>query len=286
MRSLAISSLPPYADIVATAGLAVLAALLRLVDAPLSLSIPAGAVAVAVLPGYPVTLIAFPSKTDLSRAERFALSVGVSVCVIALLTLMLDRTPWGLAERPVLIALTAWTLAAAALAWRRKTLTGSGEARVSKAAFEDSRRTAVGWHVFVPVMGALALCVAALFATVAAPTTPATEFYIVGPDGLSEDYPRRAAIGDKITVTAGITNREPHSVTFRVQVVDAGARRGDPALAPLHTRSVSIGGNETVELPISFVLRAPGPDREITISLYRDSASAPFRSLRLWLSVT
>ncbi len=45
-----------------------------------------------------------------------------------------------------------------------------------------------------------------------------TKFYMLGPESLAEHFPRQSAPGQPITVTLGLTNREHHEHTYRVEV--------------------------------------------------------------------
>ncbi|MDY6965810.1 MAG: DUF1616 domain-containing protein [Halobacteriota archaeon] len=62
------------------------------------------------LPGYSLVSALFPRKDELDVPERFALSVGLSVCVIVFIGLGLNYTPWGIQLGPILLVLSSFIL--------------------------------------------------------------------------------------------------------------------------------------------------------------------------------
>jgi len=105
-----------------------------------------------------------------------------------------------------------------------------------------------------------------------------TEFYILGPEGLAESYPRAGAVGEPLAVTVGITNREGAAAGYRVEVRNGGALIG--AAGP-----VRLADGERWEGEVGFAPAEVGPDVRIDFLLYRDERPEPYRSLRLWLEV-
>jgi uncharacterized membrane protein len=106
-----------------------------------------------------------------------------------------------------------------------------------------------------------------------------TEFYILGPEGLAENYPREAVVGRPVTVTVGIANREGIPAGYQVLVANDEHLIGQSG--PVHLEP---GGTD--ERPISFAPVVTGDDVEVIFFLYREGVEGPYRSLRLWLKVT
>lgn len=79
----------------------------------------AGSVFVLFLPGY-VTVRALFSKRELDDIESLALSIGLSLALVPLLSLVLNYTPWGIRLEPLIITLTTYTvLVGFAASWRK-----------------------------------------------------------------------------------------------------------------------------------------------------------------------
>jgi hypothetical protein len=75
------------------------------------------AVFVLYLPGYTFIRALFPklqttknSKGQLDFIERLALSIGLSLCLIPIIGLLLNYTPWGIRLTPIVVSLLVTTL--------------------------------------------------------------------------------------------------------------------------------------------------------------------------------
>lgn len=102
-----------------------------------------GSIEVAFSVGYVTLKAIFPAKGDFDSIEMTALAVAVSVSVSGLLGLLVDITPFGLRELPVLTAVTVYALAATFTAlytnysWRRKNIVAQPKEEESQAIFRD-----------------------------------------------------------------------------------------------------------------------------------------------------
>jgi hypothetical protein len=81
-----------------------------------------GSVFILFLPGYALTKALFPTHTpfqtpskSLDSAIRIALSIGLSLAIVPVLTLFLDYTPLGVRLTPILLGLLAITLVSATI---------------------------------------------------------------------------------------------------------------------------------------------------------------------------
>jgi uncharacterized membrane protein len=239
---------------------------------------------VLFVPGYTLQAALFPRFDDLDGPERLALSFGLSVAVIPPIALVLDKLPWGIRLWPIVVSLALFILACSAVAvYRRGRL--AQEERFALALEVDLG----GWwaaqdrtnRILYGIL-ALAFLTAALSATAIVvspkPGEQLTEFYMLGPEGLAENYPREAAIGQPVTVTIGIANHEGVSAGYRVEV-HSGAHLIAQA-GPMHLEA-----GEIDERPVSFVPAEVGDDVKVELLLYRDGGAQPYRSLRLWMKV-
>jgi uncharacterized membrane protein len=84
-------------------------------------SIPLGLLVVLLfLPGYTLASALFPKSSDLGRVAKTALSFGLGIAVVPLISLALNYTPWGIRLIPIASSLALFTLFTAAVAyWRR-----------------------------------------------------------------------------------------------------------------------------------------------------------------------
>ena len=258
--------------------ISLLAAVLAWFGAPLLIRLPFGLLAVLLLPGYSMSLALLPRAQDLEGAERLALSFGLSLSVVIVLALVLNYTPLGLGARSIILSETGWTVLALAAAWWRRR--GIAPSELLSVVVRD-------WHwqstskatklALMALAGAgLLTAVALTFTLTASPRF--TEFFVLGPEGLAENYPRVAAQGEPVTVTVGIANREERSANYSVTVTSNGdtlATAGPFETAP----------GQQWETPVTFTLREVGNSREIEFLLFKDGAIQPYRHLVLWLDV-
>ena len=79
-----------------------------------------GLPAILFFPGYAMMAAFFPGKTHLGGWERMALSLGLSIAVVPLISLVLNYTPWGIRLYPVLLSLWVFVSAMSLIAAYRR----------------------------------------------------------------------------------------------------------------------------------------------------------------------
>ncbi len=151
------------------------------------------------LPGYALIATLFPRKDDLDAIERVALSFGLSIAISPLLGLALNYTPFGIRLTPILIVLSVFTIALAIGAWvRRSRIREADRFWVDFGAFfksiKDSFKTTDSKADKILTTILIISIVLALSVTVYVIITPKegekfTEFYVLGPGGMAEEYP-------------------------------------------------------------------------------------------------
>jgi uncharacterized membrane protein len=239
---------------------------------------------VLYVPGYTLQAALFPRADDLDGPERLALSFGLSVAVIPPLALLLDALPWGIRLWPIVIAeATLISLCSVVALLRRRRLP-------EKERFVPALDVHLGdwWAAqtaasrLLYVILALALLGAGVAATAIIvtpkPSERLTEFYILGPEGLAENYPREAMVGFPVTVTVGIANHEGVPADYWVGAYCGTHLVGQ--IEPVHLEPEQV--NERV---LGFIPTQIGDNVRIDFYLYRDGGTEPYRSLRLWLKV-
>jgi len=82
---------------------------------------------VLFIPGYALIAAFFPARGDLDGIERVALSFGLSIAVTPLIGLRSTTRPGGIRLDPILVSLTLFSLAMAAVAWYRRLLLPADE---------------------------------------------------------------------------------------------------------------------------------------------------------------
>jgi uncharacterized membrane protein len=271
------------------AGLGALLPLLLLI--PFSWArIGLGLAAVLLMPGYALTEALLPDRGDADRVTLAALSVGLSVAILPILTLLLSVLPWGIRPVPMVSALSLWIVTFCTVAvYRRATtvLAGPPWKPSSGAPFEwwaalgrsHSRR-------FVLVALASAAILAWLVAHITAPSTQPTEFFMLGKHGQVQDYPRDAAIGSSLSITIGITHREPGEQTYLIEgwVVDRWP--AERRALVVREGPLTLSSGDEVIRNLTWRMSSAGDDQEVEFLLFRSDDPKPYRRLQLWLDVS
>jgi uncharacterized membrane protein len=242
-----------------------------------------GLVFVLFLPGYVLVAALYPRRDDLDPVERLALSLGLSIAVVPLIGLGLNYSPWGIRLNPILAFLTLFIVLAAGVATYRRLMLPSDEAMripVNLALPKWPRVRMVDRLLGLLLVLALAgLGVGAYFlATSSTGSEEFTEFYVLGPGGKAEGYPREVDVGDIFTLILGVVNHEGEEASYRLQATIAGrlaASMDGPQLA----------NKERWESPLALIATQPGSDQKVEFVLYKGKDDVPYRTLHLWLDI-
>lgn len=257
----------------------------------LALRIPLALAFVLYVPGYLLQLVFFPLAADLEGAERFGLSLGLSLALLVLLALLLDRLPWGLSVSVILLGQAVLVLLLLLLALWRRLRQPAAQAYLP----EFPPRLARRWSVLpladrrlLTALGLvllLALLALAWIFLTPSPNEYMTEFYLLGPAGLAEDFPRQAAVGQPLQVTTGVVNRERDSQTYHIEIwlrdlQDPGRHQQLASFDPF-----TLAPGQSLEQRLAWSMPYPGPDQHVEFLLFRQGEAQPYRHLRLILDV-
>ncbi|MEA1893811.1 MAG: DUF1616 domain-containing protein [Euryarchaeota archaeon] len=89
-----------------------------------------------------------------------------------------------------------------------------------------------------------------------------TEFYILGPEEMADDYPTDREVGEAGEVIIGVVNHEYASITYLLEVKLNETVMGDEKPHLEH--------NETWEQPFFFEVDEKGEYQKVVFLLYRD----------------
>jgi uncharacterized membrane protein len=285
----------PWRDLllVLAGGLALLALVLLGEQTPLLqlLRLLLGLAYVLYVPGYCLAAALFPRIDDLGGIERLGLSLGLSVAIVPLLALLLDRLPWGLQLWPILLGEYGVIILCSAVAVGRRMRAKPGRAYAP----ELSWRLRPWWRslaqlerrIYALVAGTLLIAVlcSTWVLLVPAPDSFMTEFYILGEQGRAEDYPRQTVPGQQIAITAGISNHERAAAGYRIEVWASDRWNAAQRVLLAQQGPITLAPGQEQRLPISWRTPALGDDQSVELLLFRDGVSAPYRRLQLWVDV-
>lgn len=250
-----------------------------------SLRIVFGLMMVLFWPGYCLQACLFPQRGELEVWERVVLSFGLSTGVAAVIAPLLDRSPWGLHLWPVVIAYVAFILMCSGIRaygpkWAPETEHHGATVKfnvLSSWRHLDAslRKTYVAQAVAV-LSGA-----GVLFANTILlhPGEKYTEFYILGVDGLAQDFIREVELGQRAEVRCVIANHEGTTAVYWIEVRQQGNLIGGRGQFVLQD-------GEVVEAALRFVPVKKGEKLKFEFLLMREDVERPYRSLVLWMDVT
>lgn len=238
---------------------------------------------VLLFPGYTLMAALFPRRERLDNIERVALSVGMSIAVVTLIGLILNFTPWGIKLDSLLWFIASFTFIMAVIAWlKRKKVPVEERFSIAFTLALAGRETGTQTKVLSVILVLTVLSVLGITGYVIA--TPKlsqkfTEFYILGSEGKTIDYPQELKLGERGIVTIGIVNHEYKKVSYRVEVRINGTKNNE--LEP-----VVLKNDEEWMQEVSFAPEIAGEKQEVEFLLYKNGEIEPYlEALRLWLDV-
>lgn len=249
---------------------------------------------VLFLPGYALVAMLFPEKGGLEGMERIALSVGMSVAVVPLIGLALNFTPWGIREIPLLVSLSVFTLLMCGVAYIRRIRLP--EDKTFGVSFKTSILTLIAGvlekpesktegtlRIFLVLSFFVLLGTVAYVFMVPQDKEPFTEFYILGPERMAENYKTDYIQGESGTYIIGITNKEYRTMNYTMDV-----RLENKSLPlPEDLQNIRLAHNTTLEEPLEITPSIEGKNMELEFLLFNETEkNIPYRDLRLWINVT
>jgi uncharacterized membrane protein len=246
---------------------------------------------VLFIPGYLLQCIFFPKKADLDSIERIGFSLGLSVALITLLALLLNALPWGLSPSAIVIGQGSVVFLLIVITVIVRTFQSTEIIYIP----ELKPHIAQWWtglgiseqRMMLIMAGALviALVSAAWIFLVPSENQYMTEFYMLGPEGLAENYPREATIGQVQKVTIGVTNHENSMMeySFDVWQVDPSDQNHRQLVGYVPAFLTNIG--ETIQWDQSWQAAWAGQDQKFEFNLYINRILDPYRQLVLWMNI-
>lgn len=245
-----------------------------------------GLLFVLFFPGYTLMAAFFPRRTDLGAITRLALSLGISIAIVAIIFIILNSTPWGIRLNPTLISLGFFIEIMAVVAWLRRRGLHPGESFMPP--FSLSRLNFFRpWFAQKGAEKVLTVLLAAAVIGVAGSLSHAiakpgvseefTEFYILGISGKAEDFPAELALGEEGELILGIVNREQEPRAYSLEIAVNGEKVNE-------IDSINLPQEGIWEQAVTFKPTRAGPHQKVEFLLYRENHQL-YRTLHFWLDV-
>ena len=176
------------------------------------------------IPGYILIFALFPAKkTDrgIDVIERVALSFGLSIAVVPLIGLGLNYTPWGIRLEPILISIFIFIIGVGAAGIFRWVKTSPDERYIVSLNLSLPKSESKLDRVLTIILAiSIIVALASLVYVIVTPKTGEkfTEFYILGPNGKADGYPKNLTMGENATVILGLANHEYQTVNYTIEI--------------------------------------------------------------------
>ncbi|MFX1536194.1 MAG: DUF1616 domain-containing protein [Promethearchaeota archaeon] len=106
-----------------------------------------------------------------------------------------------------------------------------------------------------------------------------TEFYLLGLEGIAENYPEQLVIDEIEKVTVGIINHEHEQKSYWIKVLIDGQESNEAG-------PILLEDGEQWEGNVTFTPKLPGENQKVEFLLFKgDEAATPAYSLHLWINV-
>lgn len=248
------------------------------------LRIPLSLLVVFFIPGYLLQVLIFPLRNPLDGPERLGLSLGLSLALISILALLIDRAPWRIDMLTVTVGQVGVILLLVGCVGIRRNFIPGNLAYMPNITPHLSTAWSYLRDFSHRKMGILFIglfftgILLSLAFVQSARKEVMTEFYVLGPGGLAEDYPRDIRVGEPLYLTVGINNLEGELSTYSITFI-----AGQQVVAVYGPLAIRAGQHWQGQL--SFEMLQPGQDQPVEILLNREDYPAPYRALRLWLNI-
>ena len=243
------------------------------------------------LPGYALIAMLFPEKSGLEGMERIALSIAMSASVLPLIGLALGYTSWGIHKTPLLASFSAFTLTMLVVAYvRRRRLPADRvfEVPFKTLAFtlisggEPKSKTEKSLRIVLALFFLILIGTGAHAVLVPQEKEPFTEFYILGTNGMADNYTTQYIQGESGNYTIGIANHEYRTMNYTMEV----KLENKTLPLPENMNHISLAHNMTLEEPLKITPSFEGKNMKLEFLLFNETEkNVPYKDLRLWINV-
>ena len=234
-------------------------------------------------PGYTLIAAIFHRKSQLDSFERVALSFGLSIAIVPIMGLILNYTPWGIRLYPILISITIFIFATSLIAWYRRHRLPEMERFTISLTLSLALWRGQGFLdkiLSIILIVAILAAIGTLGYVIISPKAGEsyTEFYILGPEGKADGYPKELTVGEEAKVIVCIVNQEHETVNYRVEVTINGARHDEIGPVVLHHE-------DRWEQEVRFMPVHLGDNQKVEFLLYKQGQNEVYRSSHMWVNV-
>lgn len=233
-------------------------------------------------PGYTLIAALFIKKAAIGSIERMALSFGLSIAVVPLIGLILNYV-WEISLYPVLTSITGFIFIMCTVIYLRRRQLLPEQCFRPDITFKMPEWRGMTWldrSLSVILTLSIIAAIGTLVYVLATPKVGErfTEFYILGPGGMAQDYPNELTVGEEVELIIGIINHESVNTSYQIRIAIDGEQIEE-------TRPVTLTNEQKWEESVTFTLTKTGDEQKVEFLLYRNNESESYLSTHLWINV-
>ena len=238
-------------------------------------------------PGYTTISALYPTKDAISATHRFILSFALSIAIIPLILLLLNYTSWGIKANPILYSVAAYVVIISGVAWIRRLRRSQIdrfkiEFNISIPMWKGFWKAGIANRIIsivliLAILGAIGILV--YVTKMPDKSEKYTEFYILGIDGKTVDYPQSITLGETGKVIIGIINHEHAAMNYNVEVRINNLKNSETSITTV------LDGAKWEDV-IAFTPITVGINQKVEFLLYKSGEVSPNETLYLWVDVT
>jgi uncharacterized membrane protein len=265
------------------------------------------------LPGYAFVAVLWPArhggasvpttgklkilKGGLTIVERLVFSVSLSIVLVTIIGLILNYIS-SITLLPILIALTAFTAACAAIAWHLRMSLPQGE-RFTVSMSTDlksaaSNGTGAEKALSVILAASIIVSMGAIVWLLVNPAEagPYTEFYLLDEDRMLEDLPKNLTVNETGTVLVSIVNHEHKGMDYTLTAHVGNSSTGmEYTTAPsimitgAHSLATNVSLEDASTFEQEYTIRFAAPGRYRLVWQLEVGGQSTDYELHMWVNV-
>lgn len=237
------------------------------------------------LPGYSLVSALWAKNSELDGLERIALSLGLSIALVALAGLGLNYTPWGITLTTVIVGLYCLILVFVGVTCYRRSMLPPEERFnlnfdylfTNIDAMSSSNKIMVLVITLVIVIGGVILIYIALYP----PQERFTELYILDVSGTTENYPSNLTINESASIIINVVCHEGEATDYTA-VVTLSSETGSNMTLGHYVFSLS--DEEYWSQVFNFSINETGKFK-LEIVLFKNDETEPYSTNHIWIDV-
>jgi len=236
-------------------------------------------------PGYVLSALLFPKKSDIGISGRIASSLGLSIPAVIFIGLLVSFTPWGINLYSILYSVSAFIFIVSAVVWFiRRRISPEGKFgisyRQSTLSLYTCLKTASASYRITTITLVCAILIGcgtiSYITAQPLPRQPFTEFHILGTEGQAGDFPQQLRPGEEGEVLISIANREHREMDYILEIMADGDRQSEI--------NIQLKSEGKWEQSVGFTVSPVVPVQKVEFVLQKGNGQTP-ETRYLWITV-